>query len=110
GGSLRPGWLGRNYIQTTGFANFDFRLQKDIRFTESKKLRISWEVFNAFNRSNHPNRFNFQGTGFRLLTSATCTAISNGACVSTGTPSDFTQPRLGVFNVDPTNYQGILDG
>ena len=110
GGSLRPGWLGRNYIQTTGFANFDFRLQKDIRFTETKKLRISWEVFNAFNRSNHPNRFNFQGIGYRLLANATCTAISNGACVATGTPSDFTQPRLGVFNVDSTFYQGILDG
>jgi hypothetical protein len=110
GGSLRPGWLSRNYIQTTGFANFDFRVQKDFKFTETKSLRFSWEVFNAFNRSNHANRFNFQGTGFRLLTSATCTAISNGACVANGTPGNFTQPRLAVFNVDTINYPGILDG
>ena len=110
GGSLRPGWLSRNYIETTGFANFDFRVQKDVRITESKSLRFSWEVFNAFNRQNHPNRFNFQGTGFRLLTSTTCTAINDGACVATGTPSNFTQPRLAVFNVDTVNYQGILNG
>lgn len=110
GGSLRPGWLPRNYITTTGFANTDLRLQKDIRISETKSLKFSWEVFNVFNRANHSNRFNFQGTGFRLLTSATCTAISNGACVATGTPSNFAQPRLAVFNVDTTNYRGILNG
>ena len=53
GGSLRPGWLSRNYIETTGFANFDFRVQKDIRIAESKSLKFSWEVFNAFNHKNY---------------------------------------------------------
>jgi hypothetical protein len=110
GGSLRPGWLSRNYIQTTGFSNVDLRVQKDIRLTESKSLKFSWEVFNVFNRQNHPNRFNFQSGGFRILDSATCTAISNGACVSPGTPSDFSQPRLAVFNVDTLTYPGILNG
>jgi Carboxypeptidase regulatory-like domain len=110
GGSLRPGWLSRNYIMTTGFANTDLRLQKDVRLTESKSLRFSWEVFNVFNRQNHPNRFNFQGTGFRVLDSTTCTAITAGTCVTPGIPSDFSQPRLAVVNVDTVNYQGILNG
>jgi hypothetical protein len=110
GGSLRPGWLPRNYIYTTGFSNVDYRLQRDFKFGERKSLRFSWEVFNAFNRTNSPNRFNFAGTAFRVLSSGTCTAISGGACVATGTPSNFSQPRLAVVNVDTTTYKDILNG
>jgi hypothetical protein len=30
--------------------------------------------------------------------------------VSTGTPSNFSQPRLALVNVHTTNYPGIIDG
>jgi len=109
GGAFRPPWLPRNYMETTGFENVDFRLQKDFKIAEKKSIKFSWEVFNALNRPNHPNRFNFQSTGYRLLSSATCSAINAGVC-TTGTPSNFSQPRLAIVNVDTTNYQGILDG
>jgi hypothetical protein len=100
--------LGRNYLTTTGFANTDLRLQRDFQLSESKSIRFSWEVFNVFNRSNHSSRFNFQGIGFRTLTS--CTVVSGADCLATtGTPSNLSQSRIAVLNVD-ANYRGILDG
>jgi len=97
GGSLRLGWLQRNFLETTGFVNLDFRVQKDFTIREGMKVRFIWEMFNAANRSNHPNRFNFVGTSLRVLASST-----------TGTVSNLTAPRTVVLRLDE-NWQGILD-
>ncbi len=110
GGSLRPGWLPRNFLMTTGFVNFDLRVQKEIRIGERKKIRFIWEAFNLFNRSNHPNRFNFSGTGFRVVRSDTC--VSGAATLScvpvSELPASLTLPRQIVLRLDPA-YAGVLD-
>ena len=46
------GTSGRNILTGPGLQNFDSGLFKDIRFSESKRFEIRWEVFNTL---NHPN-------------------------------------------------------
>lgn len=69
GGSFRVPFLGRNPFETPGFATVDFRVSKDFRITETKKVRFIWEAFNLFNRVNSPSRFNLDRINFRVLTS-----------------------------------------
>ncbi len=45
-------FLGRNWIDTPGFANMDLRLSRDIHITEGKRLEFLVEAFNLFNRVN----------------------------------------------------------
>lgn len=52
GGDDRALWLSRNTATTTGLATFDFRVTKEFRWGESKKIVFLWEAFNLFNRSN----------------------------------------------------------
>ncbi len=90
-GSLRAGWLPRNNLETTAFASVDFRVQKEIKISERMSVKLLWEAFNLFNRSNHSNRFNFSTTGYRVL-------------ATTGTSS---APQV-VLRQD-TNFAGIVD-
>ncbi len=52
GGSRRLPWLARNSATSTGLATVDFRVTRDFRVTESKKIAVVWEAFNLFNRTN----------------------------------------------------------
>jgi hypothetical protein len=43
------GNMGRNALRGPGINNWDFSVQKDIKFTETKSLEFRGEFFNAFN-------------------------------------------------------------
>ena len=109
GGSFRAGWLPRDFLRTTGFANFDLSLQKQWRFAESKSIRFRIEAFNIFNRVNHSNRFNFVGSGFTITGSRTCAAGEPAsATCRLGDSSDLNLPR--VVTVGLANaYANILN-
>ncbi|MFQ5778086.1 MAG: hypothetical protein ACE5IP_08765, partial [Terriglobia bacterium] len=65
GADDRAPFLGRNTATTTGFATFDFRVTREVRFKETMKAVFIWEAFNLFNRTNF-NRFTrdaFEVTG-----------------------------------------------
>jgi hypothetical protein len=47
-----PGNSGRGVIEGPGTVRFDFTLSKNIRFTESIRLQLRAEAFNAFNHTN----------------------------------------------------------
>ncbi len=68
GGDGRAPWLGRNTATTTGFATFDLRVTREVRFGESKKFVFTWEAFNLF---NHANFFRWQEDAFDTRTSQT---------------------------------------
>ena len=113
GGSLRFGWLEPNFLETTGFANIDFRVSKDIRIGEQMKIRLLWEAFNLFNRNNHPNRFNFSTTAYRTMSTRTCaTRFSTGGCATAApSSSNLTLLREVILRPD-TSFAPIvnLDG
>jgi carboxypeptidase family protein len=48
----RNGFVGRNTARGDSFVNLDLALNKNFRFTESQKLEIRTEFFNALNRAN----------------------------------------------------------
>jgi outer membrane receptor protein involved in Fe transport len=50
--SDRPGDLGRNTIEGPGFASFDLRVAREIRFNERVSAEFSGDFFNLFNRVN----------------------------------------------------------
>jgi hypothetical protein len=105
GGDLRPGWLRRNSMfETRTFAVIDVRVQKDVRITESMKVRFLWEAFNLFNRLNTPSRFNYSSSVsnpvFRLVTSSTPGPA--------GSPSNFSLPREVAFGLDSA-FVGVAD-
>jgi hypothetical protein len=108
GGSLRAGWLPRDFSRTTGFANFDMSLQKQWRLTESKKINFRIEAFNIFNRVNHANRFNFVGSGFTITGSRTCAAGPASPNCALGDSSNLSLPRavtIGLANA----YTSVLN-
>jgi outer membrane receptor protein involved in Fe transport len=47
-----PGNVGRNAFTGPGYASFNVRLQRDVRFTESLDCQFIAEAFNLFNRTN----------------------------------------------------------
>ncbi|MBO0801123.1 MAG: hypothetical protein J2P31_20080, partial [Blastocatellia bacterium] len=53
--SDRPGVLGRNTLMGPGFASFDTRVARPIRFTEKLNSEFSVDFFNLFNRVNIRN-------------------------------------------------------
>jgi hypothetical protein len=59
------GSAGRNILIGPGTANFDLSLHKAIAFSESQRLLLRWELFNAFNTP----RFNNPGTNANAATS-----------------------------------------
>ncbi|HMB29371.1 MAG TPA: TonB-dependent receptor [Blastocatellia bacterium] len=50
--SDRPGSLGRNTLEGPGFASFDLRVAREIRFNERVSAEISGDFFNLLNRVN----------------------------------------------------------
>jgi hypothetical protein len=110
GGSFRAGWFERNFLTTTGFINFDFRVQKDIRIAEGKSIRVLWEAFNLFNRTNHPSRFNFGGTGYSVLSSRTCATVApTGGCATAASSSTNLNLVREVVVSQNSNFVGTLD-
>ena len=54
-GLYQFGTSGRNILRGPGFMTADWALSKSIFFTETKKLELRWEAFNALNRTNLGN-------------------------------------------------------
>jgi hypothetical protein len=50
--SDRPGILGRNTLKGPGFATFDLRIAREVRFNERVSAEFSVDFFNLFNRIN----------------------------------------------------------
>jgi outer membrane receptor protein involved in Fe transport len=50
--SDRPGQLGRNTLEGPGFATFDMRVAREVRFNEKVSAEFSSDFFNLFNRTN----------------------------------------------------------
>lgn len=49
------GNAGRNILRGPSFATADWALSKSLRFTETFRLELRWEAFNAFNQTNLGN-------------------------------------------------------
>jgi outer membrane receptor protein involved in Fe transport len=50
--SDRPGFLGRNTLQGPGYATFDLRIARPIKFNERWSSEFTLDFFNLFNRTN----------------------------------------------------------
>ena len=68
-GVNRVGNTSRNTIQGPPTLRFDATLSKSIRFTESLKLQLRWEVFNIFNHTNFAtiSSLNNTSTAFGII-------------------------------------------
>jgi outer membrane receptor protein involved in Fe transport len=83
-----PG-VGRNTFVGPGFASFDPRITKEIRFHERARIQLIAEAFNAFNR---PNFSGVNNTFYSLTGSgATALLVKNAAF---GRPTSTTEPRI----------------
>jgi hypothetical protein len=54
----QPGTFGnlpRNFLRGPGFAQLDFMLSKDLRFTQTQAIQVRLEMFNIANRLNYEN-------------------------------------------------------
>jgi hypothetical protein len=101
GGSLRIPWVERNPLDTTGFFVVDVRVQKDVSITEGMRLRFLVEAFNLLNRTNHPNRFNFSNTAYRVQQSVAASGSANRQVV-------IRQDSTFAGVMDPVTAQGDL--
>jgi hypothetical protein len=104
GADDRVPWLARNFGETTGLANFDFRIKREFRFGEGKKIVFLWEAFNLFNRTNFSQfaedafRGDFNCTKGGVLANpgpvSTFAPCDPGSITVTATPrSDFLEPE-----------------
>jgi hypothetical protein len=97
GADDRVPWLARNFGTGTGLANFDFRIKREFRFGESKKIVFLWETFNLFNRTNFSafNEDAFRGDFDCTKTPpGTFNPCDPGSITVTVTPrSDFLEPE-----------------
>jgi hypothetical protein len=66
----------RNPFRGPGLNFWDMALEKDIRFTESKRLELRWEAFDVFNHANFAAPNNTFGTPTFGQVSGVNTAIS----------------------------------
>jgi hypothetical protein len=83
-----PG-VGRNTFVGPGFASFDPRITREIRFHERARIQLIAEAFNVFNRANFSNVNN---TFYSLTGSgATALLVRNP---SFGRPTSTTDPRI----------------
>ena len=65
------GTSSREFFHGPGLNNWDLSVQKDIRLTESKRLELRGEFFNAFNHAQFGNPTgNFLSGAFGVVTSA----------------------------------------
>lgn len=102
GADNRVPWLGRNFAETTGFANFDFRITREFRIGETMRAVFIWEAFNLFNRVN----FNqFGSTAFGA--NAGCTIVANVCAAGSRT---VTSTGLRSNFLDPTAASSTLHG
>ena len=76
-----PGTAGRGVINGPSLFRTDLTLSKNIRFTETMRLQLRWEVYNVFNKSNF--------SSFGAVQSASTAGIING----------FRDPRTMQFGV-----------
>jgi hypothetical protein len=54
--SDRPGNLGRNTLQGTGYVSFDLRVAREVQLSERVTAEFSGDFFNLFNRENVTDR------------------------------------------------------
>jgi hypothetical protein len=64
------GTANRRFFHGPGINNWDLSLQKDVRLTESKRLEIPGELFNAFNHAQFYNPSGNINGNFGVVTSA----------------------------------------
>ncbi len=83
-----PG-VGRNTFVGPGFASFDPRITREIRFHERARIQLIVEAFNVFNRANFSNVTN---TFYSLTGSGTSTSLMTNR--SFGRPTSTTDPRI----------------
>ena len=76
-----PGTAGRGVIEGPSVFRTDLTLAKNIRFTESMRLQLRWEVYNVFNKTNF--------SSFGAVQSASTAGIVNG----------FRDPRTMQFGI-----------
>jgi outer membrane receptor protein involved in Fe transport len=81
-----PG-VGRNTFVGPGFASFDPRITREIRFHERARIQLIAEAFNAFNRANFTNVNNT----FYSLNTTTGRLVTNPTF---GRPTSTTDPRI----------------
>jgi len=102
GADNRAPWLGRNFAEGTGFANFDFRITREFRLGETKKFVFLWEAFNLFNRPNFTQfdtlafagSFNCLKGGVPATMGPTFAPCDVGSITATMNPdSDFLEPQ-----------------
>lgn len=60
----RPAGVGRNSERTSGFAQFDLSLLRDLRIGRGR-LQLRADIFNVFNRTNFSGFFNYGASGVR---------------------------------------------
>ncbi len=72
----RVPFLGRNTFTNPGLATVDFRVARDISFTERYRLTFLWEAFNLLNRTNFTN-VNSTAVNFTRLGSGVCTTAAH---------------------------------
>lgn len=80
GATARPGTLGRNALRGPGGWNVDLALSKNFNFTETLRLQIRADMFNAFNHTVLGGlSTNIQAGNFGRLTSATARVVQLNA-------------------------------
>jgi outer membrane receptor protein involved in Fe transport len=82
--SDRPGVLGRNTLEGPGFASFDLRIARQVRFNERVSAEFSADFFNLFNRVNVTDLNTVYG-GIDL-------SVAPNPILGFGTPRDASNP------------------
>jgi outer membrane receptor protein involved in Fe transport len=82
--SDRPGVLGRNTLEGPGFASFDLRIARQVRFNERFSAEFSADFFNLFNRVNITDLNTVYG-GIDL-------SVAPNPVLGFGTPRDASNP------------------
>jgi hypothetical protein len=90
----------RNAFRNRSFSNFDLRVQKNIKITESKHIRLSAEMFNLFNSMNltyASRNLNYcsanGGTTLQSVTTCGISSFQNAAVNGWTLNSNFMQLR-----------------
>src|SRR5215475_1445894 len=82
--SDRPGDLGRNMLEGPGFASFDLRVAREIRFNERVSVEFSGDFFNLFNRVNI--------TDLNTVYGATTLSVPTNSVLGFKSPRDASNP------------------
>jgi outer membrane receptor protein involved in Fe transport len=82
--SDRPDILGRNTLEGPGFATFDMRVAREVRFSERVRAEFSADFFNLFNRTNI--------TDLNTVYGGTNLSVAPNPVLGFGTPRDAANP------------------